>query len=138
MRSQPCALTTALKDESNYVRWQSASALGKIGPAAAKAVPALIEMLRHNSDERARGDAADALGSIDADTAVPVLAEALKDDNWLALMWAADAVRTIGPAAREAAPALRELTRNPNPGIRQIATEALRKVNDKPPPEKAR
>ena len=64
------------------VRRSAADALGKIGPPAAEAVPALAAAL-HDPDEDVRRSAADALGKIGpaAAEAVPALAAALHDPD---------------------------------------------------------
>ena len=71
-------------------------ALGKIGPAAKSAVPALIERA---NDERSpvREAAIQALGEIglDARSAVPVLRAALKDKDATIRAAAVDALRRV-------------------------------------------
>lgn len=66
-----------------YFRSNLAQALGKMGPAAAKAVPLLAGALADHQDYFARSDAADALGQIGipARTAVPELISAVNDSN---------------------------------------------------------
>ena len=80
----------------------AASALGKIGPDAAEAVPALVAVLNHPS---ARYTAAPALArfGLDALPAVPALAAGLNDPDDNVRRCAADAVRKIGPNAWEQA-----------------------------------
>lgn len=67
---------------SKNVQYETALALGRIGPAAKDAVPALIEALK-SSDVTLRGYAAEALGCIgpDASAAVQTLTVALRDSN---------------------------------------------------------
>lgn len=70
------ALTAALAADCR-VRWAAADALGKIGPAAAEAVPALTAALT-DADWDVRRAAADALGRIGPEAAevVPALTAA--------------------------------------------------------------
>ena len=56
---------------------------------------------------------------------MPVLLEALKDGDGLALMWAADAVRTIGPAGKNAVPLLIPLLGHENGYVQNSAAKAL-------------
>jgi hypothetical protein len=67
----------ALKDKDKGTRIAAAFALGKIGPAAKDAVPALIEALK-DKDRDVRSTAAQALSGIGpaAKAAVPALTEA--------------------------------------------------------------
>jgi len=70
-------LSDALNDEKPLIRARSANGLGKIGPAAREAIPALLDALEDN-DPEARLRAALALVAIDksrAGPAVPILLE---------------------------------------------------------------
>ena len=77
------ALVERAKDECVEVRRYLAEAFGGIGPAAAPAVPALIDMLENDDDKQVRFESALALGQIGpaASDAVPVLADALRDPD---------------------------------------------------------
>ena len=68
-----------LNDEKEFARLSAAVALGECGP---KAVPALVEALKHK-DPRIRYWAARGLGKIGAEakSAMPALTEALKDSS---------------------------------------------------------
>jgi HEAT repeat protein len=59
------ALTTALKDEDAFVRRDAAKALGKLGPDAADAAPALAAAALKDHNTHVRKAAADALKQID-------------------------------------------------------------------------
>jgi HEAT repeat protein len=94
-------------------RREAANALGKIGPAAAAAVPALIERLQDKTETgpglfspNIRGAAARALGKIGATDkrVLPALIKGLDDEATLGD--AAAALGDLGPAAAEALPAL--------------------------------
>src|SRR5262249_23489113 len=101
------ALVEALKEEGGSK--EAATVLGLIGPRAADAVPALMEVLkdRHAAADR-RAAAAFALGTIGPPAAdiVPALIPALKDEKPEVRQRAAEARAWIGPPAREAVPAL--------------------------------
>ena len=87
----------ALRDDDWEVRAAAAVELETIGEEAAKAVPALIQVLESDTAEEVRRAAAEALGSIGpaAKTAIPVLAHALSHEN-VYMRWAATkALRAI-------------------------------------------
>jgi HEAT repeat protein len=94
------ALIRALWDQDNGVRDKAAEALGRIGPAARAAVPALIVALKTPGDD---------------DAAYSSTAEALG---------------LIGPAAKEAAPFLKEKLQHPDGYVRVCAALALWHIED--------
>jgi HEAT repeat protein len=127
------ALVRALADDG-VARVKAAEVLGRMGPPAKSAVPALTDLLRE-SDPEACVQAALALWRIDRRTeeTVPVLLSALKGP-WTprpgsalsvpgrfgavssappACQQAADALGQMGTEARAAVPALTELLRDP-------------------------
>ncbi|MFQ5796483.1 MAG: HEAT repeat domain-containing protein [Candidatus Bipolaricaulia bacterium] len=136
------SLTEALRDESEGVRFTSAFVLGKIGPDAHDAVPGLIEVLRGDVDWRVRLRAAWALAEIGPDAmgpdtwdtvlqdAIPPLIEVLENMAAPAIMRqdAAFALGKIGPAAKDAIPALIEAVQDPDAEVRSAAVEALKKI----------
>jgi HEAT repeat protein len=95
-------LRDALADADAGVRWSVAEALGRIGPSAAIAVPALAMGLR---EPGLRVIAADALGGIGpaARGAVPLLIDALKEKDADYRWTAAIALSRIDPHAAQAA-----------------------------------
>jgi hypothetical protein len=91
------ALTAALSDETNPgLRQPAAVALGMLGAAATDAVPGLIAALR-SSDPALREDALMAIVQIGR-TAVPLLLEALQDENSDVRFLVADALTRISTA----------------------------------------
>jgi HEAT repeats len=76
------ALIDALQDTDDSVRAWAAGAIGRIGPAAARAVPALVALLA-NPEEGSRNLACLALGGIGppARDALPALRQALSDPS---------------------------------------------------------
>jgi HEAT repeat protein len=75
------ALIKGLKSEFPDYRSHTAKALGKIGGASA--VPALIDLLKVEKDDRVLDFVAGALGKIGDQSAVPVLIEKLNDPRWM-------------------------------------------------------
>jgi HEAT repeat protein len=110
-----------LKADDVSVRIEAARALARFGPAAEKAIPALVEAIRDElrrdptntqfpsvlSGQRGRAGfwAAEALGEI-GPAAVPHVAGLLSDKERRMHVYAAWALRKIGPPARKTAPAL--------------------------------
>jgi HEAT repeat protein len=152
-------LTGLLKDSSAKVRAHAVWSLGAIGAAAKPAVPALAELLK-DPDETVRRQVIKAVQAIhpgpavvvplctkllnDPDPAVrvrvlhaiadsgakavPGLIEALKNDK--ATYWACLALRDIGPAAKDAVPALAEKLKDPRPEIRREVVLTLGAMNE--------
>lgn len=148
------ALTQLLADRSAGVRAHAAHALGAIGAASKPAAPALAAMLK-DDDVTARRQAVKALTQIrpgpqvmiplfvkvleDSDpavrmrilhavseagpAAVPGLIEGLKNDK--AAYWACLVLREIGPAAKDAVPALAAKLKDPEVEIRREAALTL-------------
>jgi len=149
------ALMQALR-EDEYVCWQAAGALGKIGAPAvpvllqalqqdedkkvrawvvgalwdigdARAFPALLQALKKDEDEDVRMQAAAALGEIGDPQAVPALLQALKiEGNEGVRAWAAGALGEIGDP--QAVPALLQALKDESKFVRGQAAAALAKI----------
>ena len=112
------------------VRACAARVLGRYGPIASDAVPALIVALEDGST---RGAAVNALVRIgpEARAAIPALEELTgSTDTGLASL-AVNALGRIGPEARAAIPALEELTGSTDTGLASLARFALMKIDPK-------
>jgi HEAT repeat protein len=121
-------LTAALGVE--HARWQAAYTLGDLGPDAARAVPALIEMLETEAVPRPLREApssAFALGHI-GKAAVPALSAALDHPIAHVRTGAAIALGMIGPAAEEAVPALTLRLEDRHEEVRQASALSLGKI----------
>lgn len=148
-----------LRSPEPEVRGFAARALGKMGPEAKGAVPALTEMLRDQATYTVpfrgvvetpfgkmatvgkkmvyvRANAAEALGSIgpEAEAAIPALLESLQDWQAEVRKAAADALGNIGPTAKEAVPDLTRLLRDKESGVRGFAARALGKIGSEAKP----
>jgi hypothetical protein len=124
-------LVAMLNDPEPVARNVAAGALTRIGPDAAAAVPALIDLLRTDADTKARARAAGALGKIGlrADDAVPALAGALNDGEPEVRCEAARALGSFGPVARAAVPGLTAALADGEPAVRQAAARALGQID---------
>jgi len=102
------------------------SALLRVGPEAAPAVPVLIEALG-DADESVRDQAALVLGLIrrGAKEAVPALAKATKDKSPTVRLKALEALGRIGPDAASAVPVLVEAIQGSDPSLRVFAIQAV-------------
>ncbi len=114
-----------------YLRAAAASALGKIGPSTAGALPDLRAALKE-SNSYLRGQAAVAVWRVDADvdTALPVLLQVMpgtiEDSKWDWII----ALGEMGPRAKEAIPQLRnELKQDKQQWVLKYVTKALTSIN---------
>jgi HEAT repeat protein len=122
------ALTDALQNKSRPERWRYAQALGDIGPEAKSALPVLRDVAQPKSFKPDRVWSLYALVRIDGDApAMASLTDLLKDR--VAAPDAAEALGRIGPPAKAAVPALRDLLKDKNPDVRKAAGEALKKID---------
>ena len=122
-------------EQDPHIILSAIRALGQIGPGARAAIPLLTPMLkepRHN----AWMFAAQALGRIgpeareEALIAIPALIECLKTDQHPAgRRTAATFLAEMGPAARQAVPALKAATQDPAQEVRRAAVETLKVLN---------
>lgn len=103
-------------------------AIGAFGPAAKRAVPVLVAMLK--SDEN-RSTAMGALAGIGpgAGAAVPQLTELLTGTSGGTMYSAANTLGAIGPAAKPAVPRLVKLLTAKHGYVRSAAAEALWKID---------
>jgi HEAT repeat protein len=94
-------------------------------------VPSLIKTLKEDKDPNMRYWAAESLGKFgfDAQSAVPDLIAALKDESKMVRMGAAYALGEIRSA--EAVPALQEATKDPEKEVRDAAVAALKQLQSK-------
>ncbi|AGA92417.1 HEAT repeat-containing protein (plasmid) [Thioflavicoccus mobilis 8321] len=133
-------LITALGHEEWIVRERAAEALGKVGPAASEAIPALIAALRRNyRDFGMIKKIAEALGEIgpaaseavsDLIVAIRDLSQGIGDPGWEiskgeAREQLSDALGKIGPAA---VPALMTALRDDEDEVRESAAGALGEI----------
>jgi len=89
------ALIDALKDEDLFVRMEAAEVLGKIG-VNDEQFETIIKMLKNGKRWEERHGAAMALGCLKDIRAVPALIDALKDEDEVMRMEAAEALEKIG------------------------------------------
>lgn len=150
------ALITAL--DAGRSPGDVALALGNFRDAAARAVPALVPYLDHDTagpnaiqavakigdptpavvaalreivaadGSRYRGNAASALGELGVAEAVGDLAAALSDERKYTRILSANAIAKIGPEAAAAVPALAGLLIEADADVRRSATEALGRI----------
>jgi HEAT repeat protein len=121
-------LTAELVTPDVETRYHVTRALARLGPAAARAVPALRETLT-DTDAEVRMEAVWALAAIGpaAASAAPDLTRALADDDAPVRAAAAWALAHVG-AGREAAAALEPLARDPDRDVREAADAARRRL----------
>jgi HEAT repeat protein len=115
-------------------RQAAAFALGRIGPGAAVAVPALLRVLK-DPDPQLRIAAAWTLSLIDPtiSDSLPVLIENLSSVREPDRRNAADAMGRLGPLASEAILALEKALGDEVPAVRRSAERALQLINREQP-----
>lgn len=121
------ALVDLLDQGDAEERVRAARALGQLGPAAAPAVETLVTALQDVSPE-VQVAAADALGAI-GKKAVPHLLAVLAVDDVDCITLAARALAIMGPAAREALPALEKHKDHEDARIRDAVRDACAKIS---------
>jgi len=121
------ALTEALRNPEGRVL--AASVLAQIGPPAKAAVPDLIDIAKTDKNPAAKREAFMALGSIGgAEAGASVATAALNDPDEKVVIAACYALAQMGPAAKEAAPALKKLAASDDDAVREEAGKALKAV----------
>jgi HEAT repeat protein len=116
--------------QTTEVRWNAARTIGKIGPDALSALPALIDMTR-DAEPNVREHAAEAIGDIGptATAGIPALVTVLNDDF---VKVRRDAVRSLGwmgPAAKDAVLEMVKLLNDPEQLVRDAARKAVESVD---------
>ena len=126
-------LILCLKDENRYVVTSSAKALGRIGPGAAFAVPALTARLAESDDHFTRVTIARALWRISGfEKSQSIFEDALRNSrDLMALSAAAESVGEMGPQARGLAPLLGPLLKNSDSFVRDAAKTAIEQIEQK-------
>jgi HEAT repeat protein len=124
-------LVGLLKDRDDNVRVLAAKALGKMGSPAREAVPALQEAAAKDPDPDVQCVAKDAIRLIQQGTNQDVarFVGLLKDKDENVRMLAAKALGKMGPAAKEALPALKEVAeKDADPDVRGVAKYAMDRI----------
>jgi hypothetical protein len=129
------ALSKALIDTDPEVRDLAAVALRSMGPKAAPAIPQLVQALNDPVDY-VRFLAAEALGAMGAKASAavaPLTAKLVTKDQIFVSSSVATALGDIGPAAKDALPALNQVLAQRRVG--SAAEEAILRIEGKPVPE---
>ena len=130
-------LEVMLHDPDGKVRAAALHAIGRIGPCAAAAVPALTRIMQRSQWPEHRIKSIRALRNIEPEAPAPVwmpravaiLTVALKDESKEIRSSAADALRDLGPeGCRQAKGALQEACEDQDPSVRFTANAALRSI----------
>src|SRR6266487_2638971 len=124
-------LTPILTNASPHRRSAAVISLAMLSTNAQAAVPALVERLESDKDNRVRAAAAKALGHIlsEPEVAVPALVKQLSDADPIIRAQAALALRKFGRQAQAAVPALVKTMKDENLNIRSVAAAALKEID---------
>lgn len=126
-------LIQQLQDPDETTRLRAAKELGKMGAAAAPAVPAL-QVATKDADEDVRRVAGNSLRAIQAALAsgpseqVQRLIRDLQSPDEFVRLKAAKELGKLGSAARDAVPALQKVLQDPDEDVRLVATNSLRLI----------
>ncbi len=120
------ALRILLHDRDIDLGLAATTALERYGPAAASAIPDLIEASR-TTDVVLRVAALKTIAGIGsgAESAVPAVATALQDQEPRVRQTAAEVLGQFGPLARDAEPALRAALNDSSGDVRRAVSDAL-------------
>jgi HEAT repeat protein/beta-lactamase regulating signal transducer with metallopeptidase domain len=122
------ALIKLLKDPQR--RLLAVQMLGRMGPAAKPAVPAIVETMK-NADPAFKSAALQALSQLGGnDNTVPELIELLKDPGQR--LQAVQILGRMGPAAKSAVPAVIQAMKDGTSGFRLIALQMLPRMGADP------
>jgi HEAT repeat protein len=117
----------------NERRGQAAHELGRIGPPARDALPALREALKDKNPwvQMAAAEAAFRIDQDQAKVTVPVLLDILKQEkkHSNARMHAIEVLGQMGPTARDAAPALRTILKDAKEPYRPSVAGSLLRID---------
>jgi HEAT repeat protein len=115
-------ITKNLSDKQTELRYESAEALGKLGPAAKSSVP-LLKLRFQDDDKNVRLRAAFSVEKIDPTdrSFEPVLTAAMREGDGRTLL----EVGALGPDAAWAVPALNRLLSHESFKVRSLAANAL-------------
>jgi HEAT repeat protein len=118
-----------LKSDSEKKRFETAYALGEMGPEARQMVNALIAVLNYDKSPRVKAQAAWSLVHIDpkGEECVPALTAALKEEaaDIVVLAKVSEALGKLGPPSEPAVPELMMLLKHLNRGVRLQAARTL-------------
>ena len=132
-------VVAALTNRANPARQRMAAAwaLSLMGTNANETVSVLVGCLEDKQDASVAASACYALGNvvIDPETVIPVLTNALLASDLELRLTAIESLGNLGPRGKSAIPSLQNCLRDENPGIRNHASNALDRIDQKVPPE---
>ncbi len=120
-----------------WYRWRAIEAIGTMGDTAAPAVPMLLAVLKDKGDDAmARGIAAEALGQLQVEQAIPILTTIVRqkgehrDMSYDAIIRsrAAKALGLMGKKAHSAIPVLEEASNDEDQDVRTAAAKAIETI----------
>lgn len=127
------AIAKALHDPDMNVRYAACYALSQIGPAAMPAKSDLVANLG-SADQFLAMASACALARVHpecpetAPKSVPALVKGLAEPDAMSRLHAAEALRCLGPLAKDAVPALQKAAKDASDDVRDAASQALKAI----------
>jgi HEAT repeat protein len=130
-------VVAAMSSDQESVRYAACYTVGNIGAPASAAIPALEKNLQ-DRDPFLQTISAWALAHISprkegvAEECLKPLLQGLKLSDPRVRIEAAQALALLGPAAKGAVPALREIASDEDEAVKKSAAEALQKIDSQP------
>jgi HEAT repeats/PBS lyase HEAT-like repeat len=128
-------LIRELQSPDEIVRLKAAKDLGKLGSSAIDAIPAL-QKLSQDPDEDVRRVAANSIRLIQAGAGpsegLQKLIQQLNSPDELTRLKAAKDLAKMGPAAKDALPALQKLLQDPDEDVRRVVASAMERIRGGP------
>ena len=124
------ALIDTLDDKEDFVRGAAVWALGEIGAPAEAAVPLLINMIRGNDNDSIGFSIISGLGKIGSPSVIPVLIEALDDDDAYVRRAAIHQLCVIREPISQVVPALMQTLADSDSHVRFLGAIALSKIGE--------
>lgn len=125
-------IASALSDKNVDIRRQSARSLARLGRGAKGVAQKLMDTAKSDTDKDVRLDAVHALGvafGSEAKDLIPFLCERLKaDPDYEVRIGIADELGALGPAGKDALPALRAAQTDSQIKVRAAAAAAVKQI----------
>lgn len=127
-------LVESLSSNNEQVKYSAMYALGRIGEQARDAAYQDLVQLSNSDDQFTRITAVWAMVRLDpgrpevAETAVPLLTEALKSEREIVRIEAASTLGELGKLASPALPALKKALEDPSPAVKEAAQAAIDRI----------
>ncbi|HUG68245.1 MAG TPA: HEAT repeat domain-containing protein, partial [Pirellulaceae bacterium] len=122
------AVKTAMQDASRSIQAEAAASLWQITGTHEESLPILLEVLQDHNAPWEASMAFERLGAT-GQPAVAELSKLVESGTGETQYFATLAISGIGPAAKDALPALRKLLESPDEDMRQVAEQVIQRLS---------